>query len=318
MGARVVGELVLRRIAAAIPIMLLVSIGIFLIAQLVPGDAAITLAGEGASPQRIAEVRHELHLDESLFQQYGRWLAGAVHLDFGHSLSSGASVGHDLSSRFPVTLGLVLGAAIAAIVVGVPLGILSGLRSGGIIDQTSRMIASASISIPSFWLAPLLVILFGVKTGWFPVSGYVAFTDSPAEWLRHVALPAVSLGLFLSAWLARQLRSALIDVLRSNYVRTLLAKGAGPRTVAKHALRNAASSTVTVFGVQLGVLIGGTVIIEQIFAIPGLGSYLLRAVAARDIPAIQGVAIVLAACQVAISLLIDISYALLNPKVRIA
>jgi peptide/nickel transport system permease protein len=311
---------IINRIASAAPVLFIVSLGVFLLMQLVPGDPAVTLAGGAeATPERIEEVRDELNLDAPVIQQYGNWLVDAVRGDFGESLVTGKSVRSELAFRLPTTFGLALAAGFVALLVGGTLGLLSGLNPGKNIDRFGRLVASIGVSIPSFWLGPLLVIVFAVQRRWLPPSGFVAFRESPMEWLRHIALPAVTLGMYLAAAMGRQLRAALIDVLDSNYVRTLWAKGATQRLVlVKHALRNAAIPAITVFGLQFANLIGGTVIVEQIFGIPGLGDYLLRSILASDIPVIQGATMLFVVTQVVISLLVDVSYGALNPKVRVA
>ncbi|HZQ59692.1 MAG TPA: ABC transporter permease [Acidimicrobiales bacterium] len=311
--------LIARRLAALVPILLLVSFGVFLLVSLVPGDAAVTLAGgENATPESIAHVRAELHLNEPIVDQYGRWVSHAARLDFGKSLEDGASVSRALRSRIPVTLGLVIAATIVSLLVGVPLGIVSGLRPGGSADRASRLTASLGVAIPNFWLAVVLVAVFAVHYHLLPPSGYVALTDSLTGWVRHMALPAIALGLASAAALARQLRAELVDVLDATYIRTAWAKGAGARlVVGKHALKNAAIPAVTILGLQIGYLLGGAVIVEQIFALPGLGTYFIRGVLSSDLPVIQGVTVVFVLGQLVMSLLVDMSYGLLNPKVRV-
>jgi peptide/nickel transport system permease protein len=314
-----VAALILRRLLSLIPLLLIVSFGVFMLVALVPGDASVTLAGgESATPERIAEVRSQLHLDEPVMEQYGRWLSGAVHGDFGSSLFTKVPVSEDILDRVPITLGLVLAALVVGLVIGVPVGVISALRPGRAVDGAARVGTSVALAVPNYWLAIELVVLFAVTWKLLPPSGYVKFTDNPLEWLRHIALPAVALGLWSAASLARQLRASLIDVLDSRYVRTAWAKGAGTgRVVMKHAMKNAAIPVVTVLGLQIGFLLGGTVIIEQIFSIPGLGPYFIRAVTSLDVPVIQGVAIVFVLFTVFLSLLVDISYGLLDPRVRV-
>jgi peptide/nickel transport system permease protein len=311
--------LIIRRLLSLIPLLLLVSFGVFMLVALVPGDAAVTLAGgQNATPEKIAEVRAQLHLDEPLVSQYGRWLSHAVQGDLGASLFSHSSVADDIQSRFPVTLGLVLAALVVGLVIGVPLGIFSALRPGRPVDKVSRAGTSLAIAIPNYWLAIELVVLFAVTWHLLPASGYVKFSENPAEWLRHIILPAIALGVWSAASLARQLRASLIDALDTRYVRTAWAKGAGTsRVVLKHALKNAAIPVVTILGLQIGFLLGGTVIIEQIFSIPGMGPYFIRAVTSFDVPVIQGVAIVFVLVAVTLSLVVDITYGFLDPRVRV-
>jgi peptide/nickel transport system permease protein len=311
-------RLVGRRLLAAIPILLLTSVGVFLLMSLVPGDAATTLAGgENATQERVAEVRAELHLDDPLPEQYGRWLVNAVHLDLGESLYTKDPVVSDVWHRLPVTLSLAVSALVVALAVGVPLGLISGVRAGSAYDHGARLVATLGVAVPSFCLAILLVVLFAVRWQWLPPSGYVSITESPVEFLRHMALPALTLGVGLAASIARQLRSSIIDVMGTNYVRVAWAKGCSPaRVVAKHALKNASIPALTVLGLQFGYLLGGTVIVEQIFSIPGLGDQMLQAISGADLPTIQGLALVFVMGQVGMSLLVDIAYGFLNPKVR--
>jgi peptide/nickel transport system permease protein len=313
------GALILRRLLSLIPLLLLVSFGVFMLIALVPGDASVTLAGgENATPERIAAVRAELHLDEPLVSQYGRWLSSAVQGDLGTSLYSRVPVADDIKERFPVTLGLVLASLVVGLLIGIPLGVFSALRPGRAADKASRVGTSVAIAIPNYWLAIELVVLFAVTWRLLPASGYVKFSESPTEWLRHIILPALALGVWSAASLARQLRASLIDALDTRYVRTAWAKGAGTsRVVLKHAMKNAAIPVVTVLGLQIGFLLGGTVIIEQIFSIPGMGPYFIRAVTSFDVPVIQGVAIVFVLIAVTLSLLVDISYGFLDPRVRV-
>lgn len=302
-----------------VPVLVLVSFGVFMLVALVPGDPAITLAGgTSASPQAIQQIRAQLHLTDPLLVQYWRWVSGVAHLDFGHSLLTGDSVAHDILNRIPVTLSLVLAAAIVAIVIGIPLGVISSLRPNGAIDGSARVTASAAIAIPNFWLAVILVSLFSVRWKLFPPTGFTRLSSSFSGWTRTVTLPAIALGLAVAASVARQLRSSLIDVLDSNYIRTAWAKGCGPvRVVGLHALKNAAIPAITVLGVQVGYLLGGAVIIEQIFSIPGLGTYMLQGITNHDLPVVQGVTLLFVVFQMAMSLLVDVSYGYLNPKVRV-
>jgi peptide/nickel transport system permease protein len=310
--------LVLRRILAALPILFITSIGVFLLASLVPGDAATTLAGgQNASQEQIAQVRKDLHLNDPLLVQYGRWLGKASHFDLGKSLYSKNSVASEIKHRLPVTLSLALASLLVALLLGVPLGIISGVRRGSRYDQGARIVSTLGVAIPSFCLAIGFIVLFAVNHRILPPAGYVPLTESPVRFVRYMALPALTLGIGLAASIARQLRGSLIDVLDSNYVRVAWAKGAPPRVVvAKHALKNAAIPALTVLGLQFAYLLGGTVIIEQIFSIPGLGNLMLRSITGSDLPVIQGLALVFVIGQLTMSLLVDIGYGFLNPKVR--
>jgi peptide/nickel transport system permease protein len=315
-----VGRLVLRRLLSIIPVLLIVSFAIFLLLALVPGDPAVTLAGGvSATPAEIARVRAELHLNDPLLVQYWHWLIGAIHGNLGTSLSTGQSVGQQITNRFPVTFGLVVASAIVALVVGIPLGIVSGVRPGGSLDSGARSFSTLGLAVPTFWLAILLVSIFAVNWRIFPSTGYTAISASFTGWLKDVTLPAITLGVGVGATLARQLRASLIDALDTPYVRTAWAKGGTRRSVLlRHALKNASMPVVTIFGVQIGYLLGGAVIVEQIFSFPGLGTYMLSGITDHDLPVVQGVAVVFVLFQMAMSLLVDMSYGYLNPKVRVA
>ncbi len=314
------GRLVLRRLLSIIPVLLIVSFAIFFLLALVPGDPAVTLAGGvSATPAEIARVRVQLHLNDPLIVQYWHWLLGAVQGNLGTSLSSRQSVSQQIVMRFPVTFGLVVASAIVALIVGIPLGILSGVRPGGSLDSGARTFSTLGLAVPSFWLAIILVSVFAVHWKIFPPTGYTPITASFTGWLTDITLPAVTLGLLVGATLARQLRASLIDVLDTPYVRTAWAKGGTRRSVLlSHALKNASMPVVTVFGIQIGYLLGGAVIVEQIFAMPGLGPYMLSGITDHDLPVVQGVAIIFVLFQMTMSLLVDISYGYLNPKVRVA
>ncbi len=312
-------SLILRRLLALVPLLFLVSLGVFSLTLLLPGDPAITLAGgEGASPEDIEAVREALGLNDPFPVRYGRWVAGVLHGDFGRSLDSGKPVSDEIRARFPVTFGIAIMAILVALSIGVPAGILGGVRPGSLADRLGVLAASIGIAIPSFWLAMILIAFLAVQLGWLPAIGYRGFGQSPVDWLRHVVMPALALGTAASAAMARQLRAALVDVLGTNYVRTAWAKGAGSgRVLAKHALKNAALPAITILGLQFSALLGGTVIIEQIFGIPGLGSYSLRAIIANDLPVIQAVTIVFVLVHVLFNLLVDLAYGLLDPRIRL-
>jgi len=315
--------MITRRLFALVPLLLLVSLGVFMLMALVPGDPAVTLAGGAdASPERIAEVRTALNLDDPIHMRYLVWLGDAARLDFGHSLyatANGPSIIEDILNRIPVTFSLALAALAVAIVIGLPMGILAGMKPGSLVDRFSVGVTSLGIAMPNFWIALILISILSIKLSLFPALGFTRFSESPAGWAQSLVLPAVSLGLFAAASIARQLRAALIDVLQSNYVRTAWAKGSGPiRVVGKHALKNAAMPTVTVISLQLGTMLGGSVIIEQLFSMPGLGTYLMNALLKQDMPAIQGIAVMFVLVYVVINLAVDIVYGFINPKVRVS
>ncbi|HEY2430790.1 MAG TPA: ABC transporter permease [Acidimicrobiales bacterium] len=311
---------VVRRLAAMVPLLVLISFAVFALVLLIPGDPARTLAGGvHADPAAVSQIRHQLHLDQPLLQQYWRWLTHAARGDLGTPLFQAGSVSSGIASRFPATLTLAVGGMLVAVVIGVPAGVIAGTRPGTGVDRLATLGSSLGIAVPDFWLAMILVVLFAVELHALPAIGYSAFAQSPTAWARHLVLPWVALGLAGGATLARQVRGALIDVLDQDYIRTARAMGISEREViGKLALKNALTPAVTILGIQFAYLLGGTFIIENIFSIPGMGSYMLQAIDAKDLPIIQGVVLITATIFVVVNLVVDIAYAFLNPKVRIS
>jgi peptide/nickel transport system permease protein len=310
---------VVRRLLITVLLLFLISLGVYSLILIIPGDPAVALAGGAkATPAEIAKITAQLHLNEGFFAQYWNWFKAALGGNLGNSLFNHETVASGIAARFPVTLSVAVGGMIVAILLGLPAGIASGLHQGKPRDRLVTVGSSVAVAIPDFWLAMILVIVFAVKLGWLPALGYTPFSQSPTEWFRDLLLPWLALGIGGSAVIARQVRGALIDTLDQDYMRTAVAKGLNPRVVVgKHALKNALSPAVTVIGIQFGYLLGGTLIIEQIFSLPGLGTYIIQAINDKDIPEIQGVVLVVATAFVLINLVVDILYAYLNPKVRL-
>lgn len=317
-------QLIGRRLLLLIPTMLLVTFGVFSLSTLVPGDAATTLAGGmNASPEKIEQVREELGLDDPLLVQYGRWLGDAVTLDFGKSLTTGGDVSDEIRHRLPITLSIVLASVVIGLALGIPIGLVGGANPGGWVDRVLLAVTSAGLAIPNFVLALLLVNFLAISLGWFDAIGFTRLTSGDGldvgGWLKSLTLPSLALGIGIAARLARQVRAGVVDVLGEPYVRTAWAKGCRPRTViGKHVFKNAAMPTVTVAGLLIGGLLGGTVIIEFIFASPGVGEYLVRAIAGNDLPVIQGVSVMFVLAFAIINLVVDVLYGWLNPKVQVA
>ena len=310
---------VLRRLVALVPLLLIISFLVFAMSFLIPGDPARVLAGPRAPESHVIEVRHQLGLDKPIVTQYRRWLTHALQGNLGTSLFKQVPVATDIRRKFPVTLSMAVGAMAVIVLLGVPAGIAAGTRPGSLVDRAVTLGTSAAIAIPDFWLAIVLVVLFAVKLRLLPAIGYVSLTHSPVDWATHLYLPWLALGLGGSAPLARQLRGGLIDVLDQDYIRTAGAKGLPQRViVGKHALKNAALAPATILGIQFAYLLGGTVVLEYIFSIPGLGQYFFQGLATRDLPVIQGVTLVVALTFVLLNLAVDVLYAYLNPKVRLA
>jgi len=311
---------IIRRLAAMVPLLLLISFAVFALVLLIPGDPARTLAGGvHATPEAINQIRHQLHFDEPLVQQYWRWLTHTLRGDLGTPLFQAGSVSSGIGSRFPVTLTLAVGGMVISVLLGVPAGVLAGTRPGSLVDRFATLGSSLGIAVPDFWLAMILVVLFAVGLHALPAIGYTSFSQGPVTWFRHLILPWIALGLAGAATLARQVRGSLIDVLDQDYIRTARAMGIAEREViGKLALKNALTPAVTILGIQFAYLLGGTFIIENIFSIPGMGTYMLQAIDAKDLPIIQGVVLVTAVIFVVVNLVVDVVYAFLNPKVRIS
>jgi peptide/nickel transport system permease protein len=313
------GPFIGRRLAAMVPLVVLITVGVYALVLLIPGDPARTLAGGvHAQPSEVLQIRHQLHLDQPFVAQYWRWVTHAVRGDLGTSLFLHQSVASAIGSRFPLTLSLALGGLVVSVLVGVPVGIIAGTRPGTIADRSATVASSAGIAMPDFWLAIMLAVVFAVKLHVLPDLGYVGLTRSPWGWFEHLLLPWFALGLAGGATLARQVRGEMIDVLDRDYIRTARSLGIPERQVIGHlALKNALTPAMTIVGIQFAYLLGGTVIIEQIFSIPGLGSLMLQAIDAKDLPVIQGVVLLTAVIFVLVNLIVDVGYGILNPKVRV-
>jgi peptide/nickel transport system permease protein len=309
---------IVRRILAMIPVMLLVSFMAFGLVHLVPGDPAITLAGDPPTEERIEYIREEYGFNDPFFVQYVKWLGGVLHGDLGTSLYTDQPVAETIKDRLPITLNLVAGAIVVAVMVGVPAGILAATRRGRWADRAINIAAASCVSLPNYFFGMLLIIVFVINLGWLPAVGYTSFFEDPWDWLQHMILPCVSLSLLTMAVITRQLRTALVGVLDQDYIRTAHAKGIPSRSVVvKHGLKNAAIPVVAIMGAQVALLVGGTVIIERMFAIPGLGNVAVEAVTRRDMPIIQGAVLVTAVIVQLVNLASDVTYAYLNPKVRL-
>lgn len=303
------------RVLEMLPVVVFLSIAAFMLIHLVPGDPATAKLGIRGTPEQIAEFRAQLGLDQSLPQQYWNFISGAVTFDFGESIRSQEDVGQLIGRRIQPSFLLVAYALLIAVLVAVPLATIAAVRRRSWVDQLIRLLSTVGFVMPSFWLALLLVNVFSIQLGLFPTSGY---GDSFAEHLRSLTLPALTIGLGLAPLLLRLLRDSEIDTLQSEYVSAARARGLSePRILAKHVLRNSATSTVTLLGVLAGVLLSATVIVEQIFAIPGLGSLLVTSVRFRDYPVVQALTLLFGAVVVVAGLLADLAYAYLDPRVRL-
>jgi len=306
-----------RRMLLAIPVMFVVAAGVFLLLYLTPGDPVAVILGPDASPQQIAEVREKLGLDQPVMTQVARWFGRLARGDLGQSIYLNRPVLQTIVERAEPTLLLTLLATLFAIVVGLPIGILSATRAGSWLDLGAMLIALGGISMPTFWVGLNLMFVFAVVLGVLPVAGYQPLSRGLWENLRYLILPAVTLGFAQAALLARMSRSMMLEVLREDYVRTARAKGVvEQKVVLIHALRNAMVPLITVMGLTFAILMGGAVITEQVFNIPGIGRLLVQSVLRRDYPVVQGIVLVIAFNYVVINLLVDILYGLFDPRVR--
>jgi peptide/nickel transport system permease protein len=309
--------IVLRRLASAVPILLIVSLITFGMIHMIPGDPAAAIAGLSATPDQIAALRVQLGLDQPLLSQLFHWYLALLHGDLGRSLLMGQPVAQVTFERLPITLALSAYALVLTLILGLASGVIAALKQNTIADQLAMMLAMVGISIPNFWLGLLMILFFAVWLGWLPTGGYIAFTDSPWGWLRTSTMPAISLALLQVGLLARITRSTMLEVLRQDYIRTARAKGLPNRkVVVKHALSNALIPITTVVGIIISLLISGSVVTESLFSVPGIGQLLTQAVLSRDYPMVQGGLLIVTAVLVLVNILVDVSYAMLDPRVR--
>jgi peptide/nickel transport system permease protein len=283
-----------------------------------PGDPALALAGEERDPTALAEVRAQYGLDQPILVQYWRWVTEVAHGNLGESLRTGISVSETILSRVPVTLELALLSLLVAIVFGVGAGVVAAVRRGSWTEWLANLAALLGLSVPSFWLGIMLILVFAIILGWLPASGYVSPLTDPVGNLQRMVLPSLVLGAQFAAILMRQTRSAMLQSLGADYVRTARAKGLSERQVVfGHALRNSLITVLTLLGLRLGLLISGAIITEQVFVIPGFGRLLVEAVFTRDYPIIQGVALVSAAAYIFANFAVDLLYSVANPRIRL-
>ena len=309
-------RIVLRRLLWAVPLVLGVSLVVFVLASLVPGDPARTILGESATPDAVAALRDELGLDRPWYEQYLSWLGGLAHGDLGTSIFTGEPVTTALNSRLAVSLALVLVTVVTCTVVGIALGMAGALR-GGVVGRVLDVVSLAGIALPSFWVALVLVSLFAVKLRWFPATGYVSPDQSLSGWASSLVLPVVSLGLLGVAVIAKQTRDAALTVLDSDHIAVLRANGLpGHRLVLGHVLRNAAIPVVSAIGVVFVGSLDATVFVESVFVLPGLGSRATQATVDHDVSIILGIGVYFTLIVVLVNLLVDVAYGLLDPKVR--
>jgi len=306
-----------KRLLHLIPVLLAVTVLTFLIASLLPGDLAYVILGDQATPEKLAGVRHAMGLDLPIWQRYLHWLAGVLQGDLGRSFRTGETVLGAISDRLPVSLQLMVMAEVTGLVFGIPLAIVCAVRPGGTVDRAVAAIAFGKLALPSFMVAILLIYVFAVELHWLPATGYVPFAEDPIGNLRSFLLPALTLAFGEWPVLMRVLRSDMIATLQEDYIAMARAKGLRPaRILLLHALKPSSLTLVTVTGINIGRLIGGALIVETIFALPGIGRLLVGAIYARDFIILQGVVLFVAAGFVIVNFIVDMLYALLDPRIR--
>jgi peptide/nickel transport system permease protein len=307
----------LRRIAVIIPTLVFVSMIIFGLQQLLPGDPALAMAGEDRDPQAIAFIRAKYHLDQPLPVRYGLWVAAVLHGDLGESIRINRPVLDLVLEKLPVTAELAGLAMCLAVLIGIPAGVLSAVKNGTAWDYAASVFALWGLSTPNFWLGILMILLFSVQLGWLPASGYVSPFEDLGQNLAAMIMPAFVLGNAIAAVMMRHTRAAMLQVMSMDYIRTARAKGLSERTVViKHALRNALVPVVTLGALEFGQLLSGAVLTEQVFTIPGFGKLIVDAVFNRDYAVVQGVVLCTATAYIVLNLLADIAYFLVNPRLR--
>ncbi len=311
-------QYLIRRLLLLIPTIILISILVFSFVRFLPGSVVSILVGDaGASPQEIQTELHRLGLDQPVYAQYFVWFGNVVQGDLGRSLSSNRPVIKDLEQRIPVTVELVLLSLVVALLIGVPIGTISAIRQDSWADYLTRSIAIGGLAIPSFWLATVAIFAFTIAFGWIPPLRYESFFDAPWENFQQFIFPAIILGLYTGAIVMRMMRTSLLEVLRQDYIRTAWSKGLRERTIlVRHAMKNSLIPVVTILGIELASLVGRAVVVEPIFALPGLGHYIYTVILARDYPAVQAVNLLLATFTVGINLAVDMSLAYFDPRIR--
>jgi peptide/nickel transport system permease protein len=306
-----------RRLLIAIPSLLIASVIVFTLPRLIPGDAVQMMLAETSYAKDLDELRAKLGLDRALHVQYAEWVGRAIRGDLGESLWTRRPVVVELAQRLPVTAELAIYATIIALVIALPIGVLAAARQDTLADYIARSVAILGLSVPGFWLATLLIVLPAIWWGWRPMTGFTEFRQDPVGHVSQMLLPALILGIASAAALMRLTRGMLLEALRQDYVRTAWAKGLAERkVVAKHGLRNAVIPVVTLLGTQLPLIIGGTVVIETVFGLPGVSRFLFDAINQRDYPVIQGVNLLVVSTVVVVNLGVDALYAVLDPRIR--
>jgi peptide/nickel transport system permease protein len=311
------GRYLVKRIASLVPVLLVVAVVDFILIHLTPGDPAAVILGSQATEEELAKLREQLGLNLPIYIRFGQWIAGVLQGDLGWSIFMNMPVTQAIREHLGPTVSLTLLAEAIAILFAIPLGVMAANRRGTWMDQSFMMVALLGISLPSFWIGLNLILLFAVQLNWLPAAGYQPLSSGIVNHLKYLLLPAISLGIMQGALIARMTRSSMLEVLSQNYIRTAEAKGLKLRMVTyKHALRNAFIPILTVIGLSFATLIGGAVVTETVFNIPGIGKLIVNSVLRRDYEVIQGTVLMIAAAYVLINLLVDLLYAYIDPRVR--
>lgn len=311
-------EFVVQRVAISAVTLLVISLVVFTGVRMIPGDPARVLAGTDADEAGLDEIRDKYGLRDPIPVQYLRWLGLALAGDLGESIRTRESVVRTVAVKLPITMELAFLSVLVSLVIAIPAGVLAAVRRNSAWDLLASGVSLCGLSVPNFWLGIMLILLFSVRLGWLPASGYVPFWSDPLGNLTRMIMPAFVLGTGLAAVLMRQVRNSMIEVLGADYIRTAWSKGLAPRVVVfRHAIRNGLIPVVTILGLQMGALMGGAVVTEQIFVVPGFGRLIVESVFTRDYPLVQGVVLITASAYVLVNLLVDVSYSLLNPRIRI-
>jgi peptide/nickel transport system permease protein len=307
---------ILKRLVALIPVLIGISLIVFFLIRLIPGDPAATLLGSHATPETVHELRTQLGLTQPVWRQYLTFLGHLLHGNLGYSYVYSSSVVDLITTSLPVTLWLLVSGTVFTLLIAVPLAVLAAARRNGIADNVIRAVPVVGLGLPSFWLGIILILVFGLKLHWFPVAGY---GTGLTEHLRGIVLPGVTVALALSPILIRSLRASMIEVLSSDYIVTAHSKGISTsRVVLGHALRNAAVSSVTVLGVNIAYLTGTTLVVERVFSLPGIGQQMINSILGRDFPTVQGITLTFAIMVVVVNLLTDLTHAALDPRVKLS
>ncbi|HTY80114.1 MAG TPA: ABC transporter permease [Candidatus Bathyarchaeia archaeon] len=311
-------EYFVQRLAISVVTLAVISVIVFTGVRMIPGDPARVMAGTEADAAGLAEIRAKYGLDDPLPVQYLRWIGLALRGDLGESIRTRETVVATVAKKLPVTVELACLSILVALAIAIPVGVLSAARRNSLWDYLANSLSLCGLSVPSFWLGIMLILLFSVRLHWLPASGFVPIWEDPVANLTRMLMPAFVLGATLGAVLMRQTRNSMIEVLGADYIRTAYSKGLHGRAVIfRHAIRNGLIPVVTILGLQMGALMGGAVVTEQIFVVPGFGRLIVESVFTRDYPLVQGVVLITASAYVLINLLVDISYSLLNPRIRV-